>query len=252
MFLVILVGLIFPLPLAIHCLILNMLNRRSHPVVIAGTWDFAEVLFAVSGFLFFGGPAILAGFNQRYRDYLLYGGLRPMPKITDAISHLWIALWVGYYVIVLAFAAYMLWRRRRATSIYNIEADAFHESLAGVLDRLKLEWVRNGGTVFINAPGNPELVDRPNNLDAKRDMRRRLVIALDVFPAMRHVSMYWPDDAGALRSEIEDRMARAFAEVRTRNNPVAGWLLSIAGCLLSIMLFTVAAVGFAIYATLKT
>ena len=32
MFLVILVGLIFPFPVAVYCLILAMLNRRPHPV----------------------------------------------------------------------------------------------------------------------------------------------------------------------------------------------------------------------------
>lgn len=233
MFLVILVGLIFPLPLAVHCLVLTMLNRRSHPVLVAGTWDFAEVLFAVSGFLIFGGPAILAGFSERYREYLLYGGLRQMPSVTETISHVWIAVWVGYFLIVLAIAAFVLWRRRRATSVYNVEPDAFQECLAAALDQLKVEWMRSGDRVYID--GSPG----------------RVVLAVDTFPAMRHVSMWWPAEAGPLRREVEGRLATAFEGVQTRHNPVGGWLLTVAGCLFSIMLFTMAAVGFAIYATTK-
>jgi hypothetical protein len=246
LFLVLLVGLIFPFPLAVHCLFLTLLNRRPHPVVVAGVWDFAEVLFALSGFLLFGGPSILGGFSERYREYLLYGGLRQTPRLTDAVSHVWVAVWVGYFVIVVAVAGFFLWRRRRATSVYNVEPEAFHECLAAVLDGLKLEWVRNGDRVFIGAPAAGAEAERPWSA-----ARHGLVLQLDVFPAMRHVSLWWPADAGPLRSEIEGRLASAFAEVRTHGNPVGGWLLSIAGCLFSVMFFTVAAVGFAIYAATK-
>ena len=196
MFLVILVGLVFPFPLAVHCLILASLNRRPHPVMIPGTWDFAEVLFAVSGFLLFGGPAILAGFNQRYREFLLYGALRPGAVVTEAMSYWWVAVWVAYLAAVLGMAAFVLSKRRRATSVYNIDAEAFQECLANVLDRLKLDWVRNGDRIYIGgrtADGN--------------FVAGRMVLSVDMFPTMRHATMVWPPEAGPLRREIEGRLA---------------------------------------------
>ena len=42
--------------LAIYLLILGAINRRQHPLMVYGPWDFAGVLFAASGFLLFGGP----------------------------------------------------------------------------------------------------------------------------------------------------------------------------------------------------
>ena len=56
--------LVFLFPLAIYCLIVSLLNRRPRPVMVSGTWDFAGVLFAVSGFLLLGGPVMLTSLSE--------------------------------------------------------------------------------------------------------------------------------------------------------------------------------------------
>jgi hypothetical protein len=263
--LVILLGLLIPFPLLLHCLFLTTLNRRPHPVLVWGLWDFAEVLFAASGFLLFGGPCILAGFNQNYRDYLLLGPLRPAPKLTAAGGYLWLALWVGYFALVVAGAGFMLCRRRLATSIYNVEPEAFQESLAAVLDRLKLDWVRGPDGVCLGArnslgePAAEEVAEAGYRTAQALELEElhgtrgpeRLAVKVDVFPAMRHVALYWPAGADLLRHEVEAGLAKELAGVRTRHNPVGPWLLSVAAALAVVMAFALLFLAFVAYYTMK-
>src|ERR1700758_3195552 len=50
---------LFFFPIALYCLILGMINRRPHPVMVSGSWDFFGLLLAASGLLLFGGPTVL-------------------------------------------------------------------------------------------------------------------------------------------------------------------------------------------------
>lgn len=231
MILILLLGILIPLPLAIHFLYLASLNRRPHPVLVGGGWDFAEVLFAASGFLIFGGPCVLAGFNQRYRDSLL--AIRT-PRLAWPSGSFWVALWVAYFVAVVAVAAYVLWRRRLATEVYNVAPGAFFECLDEALSRLKVEWVRSGDLIFLNERQDGEAVDEAD------PYRRRLTVQVDIFPATRHVTLYWPEDAGPLRAEIEAGLTQTFATAFTRDNPVGIWMLTLSLFFFAIPFFTVA------------
>lgn len=247
--LVMLCGLAFVFPVAVYCLILASLNRRPHPVMVSGPWDFAEVLLACSGFLLFGGPAILTGFHQRWRDYWLYGNKRVLRGLSGDWSF-WLALWAAYFLVVLAGAAFLLWRRRLATAIYNVDPPVFRDRLARVLDHLQLDWAWGEQRVFIGAPRSgkaaaalpeniPGLADEPPPRHAVATLsHRRLVLDIDAFPAMRHVTLSWPADAGPLREEIEAELSRALADVHTAHNPVGAWMLSLATCLFVAMFFT--------------
>lgn len=237
MILVILLGLIFPFPLANYCLLLATINRRPHPVMIWGLWDFAGVLFAASGFIICGGPAVLAGFNQRYRDYLLTSTPRLPPHVVDAAWYWWLMIWFGYFTIVVAMTAYMLWRRRLATAVYNIELNPFLECFGRVLDRLDIEWLRSANRVFLRVK---------QNLDPPAE-NGRFLIDFDTFPAMRHITIYWPGECAQLRQEIEHGLALELAAVRTHRNPASLWLWSAATMLLTIMFFAGLFIGFVLY-----
>jgi hypothetical protein len=222
LFLVILLGLAIPLPLAVYALILHALNRRPQPVLVPGAWDFALVLFASSGFLLFGGPAVLAGFHERARDYLLLGRRLDVYEWRS-----WLGAWIAYALGVVALSFVLAARRRRATAVYNVEAVAFRQALGEALDRLHLEWLRDADQVFITAPDEPG--GKP---------RQAVVVRLDAFAPLRHVTLYWPKDAGGLRHEVETELEQALATVYTRGNPVAAWMFSIAGSLFALMFFT--------------
>src|SRR4051794_4945035 len=60
-------------PVGIYMLLLAHVNSRARPLMVSGVLDFIGVLFAASGFLLFGGPAILTGLNERWRTFWLLG-----------------------------------------------------------------------------------------------------------------------------------------------------------------------------------
>lgn len=238
---VILFGLLIPLPLAIYFSILYLLNNRAHAVMVSGATDFALVLFASSGFVIFGGPFALAGFHARARDYLLLGPLRRM----DAYDwRLWISIWIGYLLAVIAASALLLMRRRRATAIYNMEPAAFRQAFADTLDRLRLDWLRDGDQVFIAVPEtrSEPLPARHRETPAPAGAGHwAAVVQIDTFPAMSHVALWWRFAPASLRREVETDLEELLETIPARPNPAAPWMFSIAGSLYALMLFTVVA-----------
>lgn len=241
-------GLAFVFPIAVYCLILALLNRRGHPIMVPGTWDFAEVLFACSGFLVFGGPAILTGFHQRWRDYWLFGQKRALAGMHD--WSFWIGVWAAYFVIVIAGSILLLWQRRLVTAIYNVEPASFVDCLAQVLDRLGLDWVRSENRVFIGrqpasvattAGGSrPVFAGMVGSPPHPTEMPPRVVLELEPFAALRHLTLRWSPDAGALRTEVEAELEQALMQVPTSRNSVAFWFLSIAVFLFATVFLTMA------------
>jgi hypothetical protein len=254
-----LIFLAFIVPLAIYCLVLSVINRRRHPVVVPGPWDFAGVLFAASGVLLIGGPAILTGVYEQWRLTWLLGQTHFLKEISDNWSF-WISIWLLYFAVIASGSALMLWRRRRLTSIYNIEPAVFAEVLNQVLDRLELEWLRNGprrlllrlreppleaGSTALDPmliPHRSQGAATPVLADPAQPLPQRTAtstpevstsahpwaeLVLEPFPAMCHVTLHWLGQDEAVRLEVETELAQALAQVRTRPNPVSAWFLSL-------------------------
>jgi hypothetical protein len=252
-----LILLAFVLPLAVYCLILYALNRRHHPVVLSGTWDFAGVLLAASGFLLLGGPAILTGFYEQWRLSWLLGRTYYLQGLGENWSF-WISLWLLYFAVVAGGSAWLLWRRRRITSIYNIEPRVFLDVLPQVLDRLGLDWVDQGPRQFrvrFRGPlleGGKESNDsipfqELSKLASRPPMAKASLAPLEKTaataappsdspwtelgwessPAMRHVSLRWRGSAEALRREVETQLAEALAERRSSPSAMSAWFLSL-------------------------
>jgi len=271
--LIFLVTLACLFPLTVYCVVLSMVNRRPGPVVVSGPWDVAGMLFAVSGFVFFAGPCMLSGFNHQWREYWLFSrpGL-PFSGLGDEGWYIWLAVWGLYFVAVVGGAAFLLRKRWHILSIYNVDPAVVPEVLSQVLDQLRLEWTRAGNQVFvaservglevgngapveaIQAPLRSHLTAEPsaergsvalpphssgseNALLADGARAQRLLLEVDPFPAMRHVSLCWAADAGPERLEIEAELRKTLALVSTGHNPAGTWLGSIAACLFTLMFF---------------
>jgi hypothetical protein len=264
--LVVLGGVAFLFPLGIYCVILARLNRSWHPTMIPGPWDFAGVLFALSGFLFVGGPALLTGFNKQWRQLWLHGDSGVLNARSTDWWNFWIALWGGYFVIVVGGAAYLLWQRRQSTAIYNIEPHQLDDALAQVLSRLDLPATRVANRYYINpgirgaagksphaeaiqAPGalhpagelritTEDAPALPDPMDAARPRPPRegiLVLDVDVFATLRHATLRWQGNAEMTRKEIEAELAKELGQVQGPDSPIGGWLLTIAVSLLAIV-----------------
>jgi hypothetical protein len=261
-------GIFFPL--GIYCLVLGRINRRPHPVLVAGPWDFAGVLFAVSGFLLLVGPRILTGFN-RWPDLWLQIQFRSLKGLRDHAWLLWNLAWYLYFLTLLAGAAVLLWRRRLTTSVYNVEPAAFGEAFGRALDRLGLAWRRDGNRVFLDVPGpsaappagravpRPVVVagralatflasDRtasPTRPEAGPDTGSDAecqveLVRWQTLPTLRHMTVSWSAEGEPWRAEVEAELAKALREVRTRSNPVGSWLMWVsAGLFMGLFCLTV-------------
>jgi hypothetical protein len=240
-----LIFLAFLLPVAIYLLVLGSLNRRRGPVIVSGTLDLIGLLFAASGFLLCTGPALLSSGYERWRLFWLLGPQDSSPD--DGGQRLWMFLAALYFLGVLGGAAYLFWRARATTTVYNVDPPALETALATTCDRLGLAPVRSGNLyVFGAAPATaaelagassegiqasplgtmtaPRLPGAPTS-----DLTgQSAVLEVDAFPAMRHVTLRWDPPESPLRQEVEAELERALADVET---PVSdlGPLLSLTG-----------------------
>ena len=232
---------VFFFPLALYSLILGLINRRRNPLVVSGTWDFVGVLFAASGFLIFGGPAILAGFYDKWRQYLL-GRPQPMPGVMEVSSYFGVTVMILYFLVVILGAAFMLLLRRHSTVIYNVDPKTFDEVSSQVLDSLGYSWERSGNILRIRVPDSASNKSdyREQAIQASpvalhsvpaRLRQQMIVLQVEASSAMSHVLLRWDSPDRSPRQEIERELARALAVVYTRDNPLSGWFL-IAGTVL--------------------
>ncbi len=232
--------LAFLVPLATYCAFLGYLNRRRHPVLIAGTWDAVSLLLAVSGFLLLGGPAILSGLYDDWRMAWLLGRARIFALLLTQWP-VWIGLWGIYFALIVVGAGLFIWWRRNVTSVYNVDLNDFEDALAQALDRLGYEAyvagvrrlvVRARGAVAVPRAFEPAgLREAGVELTAWAPPEAGAQLGWDPFPLMRHVTLYWQAGAGALRAEVESELARLLAQVRTRHNPLGTWFLTASSAL---------------------
>lgn len=256
--------LAFFFPLAIYLLLLGFLNRRRHPLLVSGVWDGIGLLFGVSGFLLFAGPAIFSGLSERWRLYWLLGRGEIPSGQADGAWQFWIFLSILYFVLVVGGAAFLLWRQRHLTAIYNADIEQVEAALEETCERLHLQPVRSGemflfglslGSPSERRDSNGERIQAPHYLPAAARVGARTVPAgmsepasggglvdpvaleqaaileLDSFPLLRHVTLRWDPADSRLRTVVERELSRTMAEAPAHDSLLGGWLLTF-GCLL--------------------
>jgi hypothetical protein len=246
-------GMAFFFPVAAYLLFLAIINGRPHATVVSGPWDFAGVIFATSGFWLLGGPLTLTTFHARWRPAFLHGETTELAGGDWAF--LWVLPWIFYFALVFAGSFWLLWRRRRWTAIYNISPHMLDDVFAVVMSQLGLSATRSGNRVIIRsadvaateptneairsagdgATGRAMLSTEPNAAApaSEHDENGLATVVLDPFPAMHHVSLYWPEANDTVRRDVEAELARKLLEMESPDNPAAGWLLTVSSCLFS-------------------
>jgi hypothetical protein len=234
--------LAFLLPLAVYLLVLGGVNRRPHPVVVSGVWDFIGLLFAASGFLLVGGPAILSGLNERWRRWWLLGEGGASAATADGGWHFWVFLSVLYFGVVVGGAAWLLLRRRHLTAIYNVSLTAVEQSLAEVCRQLGVHPVRSGNLFLFNivvgpAPDPPTGIQEglpvkdpfplPSAAKGQDPLGQAAVLEVDSFAAMNHVTLRWDPADQPLRRAVEAELTRRLAETPGPDSELGGWLLFV-------------------------
>jgi hypothetical protein len=260
-----LILLAFLLPLAIYLTVLGLLNRRRHPMLVSGVWDGIGLLFGVSGFLFFAGPTIFSSISERWRlKWLLGKGDAPLAG-PDGAWQFWIFLSIVYFVLVVAGAAFYLWRQRHLTAVYNADVSQLEQALTSICDELGLNPVRSGGLFLfgvslslsgerrsgdiLQAPhylptgvpvfgGHPDTapVSPSRGLADATILEQTAILELDSFPMMRHVTLRWDPADGPLRQVIEAELTRRLARTPSGDSMLGGCLLTLGGLLFAFIL----------------
>jgi hypothetical protein len=239
-------------PVAVYFMIIGMINRRPGPLMVAGSWDFIGILWATSGLLLFGGPYVLSGTFKKSLSELPFQ--RESTALADAISEVWAGWWVWwivYYLIVVGGAAFLVWMRRDATVVYNVDPRTLDGVLAGVAQRLGLEMDRQGNRLYLASHQPHAAQVPPDAISASPITVHRpastvgaAVIELDPFPFLNNVSLHWRTATPDARIDLERELRSALSEVTTPNNQTGSWLLSISAVLfIVILLLTVAFIG---------
>lgn len=255
--------LLFCVPLAVYLLALGWVNRQPRPVVVSGTWDFVGLLFAASGFLLFGGPAVLSAGYDRWRYYWLFGeGGNPADSL-EALRHGWVLFALLYFGVVVAVSAVILARRRRATCICNADLATVERALAETCARLGLTPVRSGNLYVFglvldvlerDATGVQRGVQGPHTgksglsgqaVDVLSDpdlgpgdelAGQQAILELDSFAAMHHVTLWWEPGDAPLRTAVEAGLTDRLAHVAAPDHATAAWLNLTASLLLVLSL----------------
>jgi hypothetical protein len=249
-------------PFGIYCLILSRLNGRRHPTVLGGMWDFALLLFSVSGLLLVLGPGILTGFTYDLREVWLRLHYDALKGTQDHVGMIWRSIWYGYFALILGGSALILYRRRRVTAIYNADFDVVEEAMTRSFERHGLLGTRTNDRLVIRFPGRfsapaaPALAsitagspatshDEPsaksfvNGHTPTANAPPAAVVQIVPFEFFRHVTLYWRQAPPAFQKEFERELVVALREVSVRPTGIAtlfAWLS--AAILVSLFFFT--------------
>lgn len=257
--------LAFLFPLAVYLLVLGLINRHRHPLFVSGMWDGIGLIFGVSGFLLFAGPAILSALNERWRMFWLFGkGNFPVAG-SEGAWQFWIFLSVLYFLLVVGGVAYYFRRQRHLTAVYNATAAQVENALMEVCEQFGINPVRSGDLFLfglslgassegraangepIQAPhylpsavraGSKPLETKPATASGGRRvdptiLEQTAILEVESFPLMQHVTLRWDPVDSPLRRVLESELSQRLAETVTHDSPLGGWLLAVGFVLLS-------------------
>ena len=140
-----LIGLACLFPLSLYCLYLAMLHQRGHPTIVAGSWDMAGVLIALSGFLLAGGTTVIFAIHSAVRDYWLQvGPVHSLAGLYARVGAWTLGVWGLYFLILVVGGAYLIASRRECTVVYHVSPMELDELLASAVGRLGLPVERRG------------------------------------------------------------------------------------------------------------
>ena len=263
-------ALVFLCPLGVYCFLLGRINRRRHPVLVAGVQDCAGLLLALSGFFLVVVPGILTGFHYRPGDVWLYYHYHALPGLGHRWAFIgWAFVWLVYATVILGLAGWMLARRRWVSVVYNVEPATFDKALGHVLDRLGYGWTRRGRCLWVDvrrpaakaaghdtvpaphhAPWAAHVLAgarqageagretpplKPEGSPDYRDMD--MLLEVESWAALRHVTLTWAPGSDPLRREVEAALRQALANVWTVEHSVGLWFQTASALVFLLMFF---------------
>jgi len=195
----------FLLPLGIYLLVLGRVNQRYRPLAVSGIWDTITLLAGLSGFLLLAGPVVLTAMQERWRRLWIMGD-RSMLGSLELYQPRWLLAALAYFLAVLALVAWILWRARRLTVIYNLEPDDFAELFAQACERARLTCEK--------IPGGYRLTLAEHQGE----------VYVDRMDALKNLTLHWSVDALPLRERVERSLRELLTEYDTPDHWAGLWI----------------------------
>lgn len=235
--------LLLCLPVALYCLVLAQINHRLRPLVVSGQWDFAGLLFALSGFFLVVVPGILSHFASRsLLEVTLDANDSSWQEMMAQMWSRWWVWWLLYYGVLIGGIVWLWWRQRHKLVIYNVDPALLTSVLASVTAKLGLSQ-HDAGAAMVLEPAPPT----EDASSAITPPPGKAALAIDSFPALCHVTLHWGSYNRTLRQAVEEKLRKELAESDAPDNPAALWLLCISSCLFGLMFVVVVILFLATY-----
>ncbi len=215
-------------PIAIYVLIIARIHRRQIPTMVSGVRDAAGVVLGFSGVLFYLAPGLLTGFNFWPRDIWLYNHYNSLKGAPTQGSHFWWQVfWVTvgwiYVFVVGGGIIVLLWKRRRSTAIYNVDAADFDRRLTDELSQLRLHWKRPDTSFIIS--------------DKRLRPGDEVALEIEVWERMSHVTLNWSVTNHPIRTLVEMSLAHSLGAGGRSEDKSSGMM--IAAAVLFVILFVI-------------
>ena len=210
------------MPLTFYLCWLASVNKKPHPTVVSGRWDFALVLAALSGFLIVGGVLLLTLVQSDTR-FVMRGNFDHLGEGLSRSSAAWLFVAVGYLALVIGAAALTLANRTRWLSVYNVEVGTAEAAIGAALERSGIGGATRYGDRWANGPGLLDMVP---------------------FRGMSHVTIRLLSATTETRAEIERHLRAELAVAESADNAAAPWMGTLAG---AGVLLNLCLVGLALY-----
>ncbi len=195
------------MPLTFYLCWLASVNKKSHPTVVSGRWDFAIVLAALSGFLLVGG-ALLLTLVQSDTRFFLRGNFAQLREGWEQSSAAWILVTLGYLLLVVGSSALTLANRTRWLSIYNVDPAGAERAIERALERSGIPNALRYGNRWAHGPGILDLIP---------------------FRGMCHATIRLLGESPDTRAEIERHLRAELAATAGADNAASAWIGTLAG-----------------------
>lgn len=191
--------LILFLPVSVYLIWVGGISRHSRPAVIGGSWDFIALLFAGSGLIFVGFPAVITSVHESWRRYWLTGdGVMPLASL-EGSRWFWIFVWMAYFFMVLILSFILIYRRRCWTCFYNVEAGVFDSILVNALEQSGFSY-KKFGDLYV-------LVNPINGIEERME--------IEVFPFFNHAAIYFNNPAGTFSRGMVESISQSLIQIQT-------------------------------------
>jgi hypothetical protein len=211
-------------PVSFYLCWLASVNRRDHPTVVNGVWDFVGLVAALAGFLIVGGLLLLTIVQNDPR--LFTGGDFQALRATWEVQWLaWVTVFLGYLGLITLAVVWTVRGRSGWLSVYNVDLNSIATAIDDSLARTGVQATRSGNLWHRGEP----------------------LVEVIPFHGTSHATVCLRSNDHSLRAEIERHLRDHLSRAISPGNPASAWFSTLAGASVLAVVGFVALIAYTIF-----